>query len=593
MNNGYLELTLDMNSDDGKMRIYNMITLDYDGAMSNHNNMMAEVLVSRSVYEAEGIKKSAKGKSGYVDKSVKKTVEAALPSLTEPFLNKSIVSAQGRDAMSDEKAEVVSKLLNYQWNYGFAALPFVEQLNRDNMVDGTIFVKTGWNSDRDSAYSEIIDLDTLIVDPSATCLEDANFVVERKKVSIGEILRNPKLYGEHTLESLNGLDGAITTDFDRDEIGKDNNFNFEDKVRQMVEIKIYYGSVPVNANGDTMPILAIWSDEVMINVMPSPYPDEWNGIPFSSEVYSRVTGSMYGEGLPTILEDGQLIRTQLQRSIFDTLDASTNGQRGFKAGTLDANNKRKFKSGKDFEFNTATAEIWEGSYNPISSDVYNLMDRTQQDNEEMSGISRLNAGLDPRALNSNVTATASSLVNSAAERRLLLITRHTSALLESMFRKWLDMNKLMLTNGSVRVGNEIIDITNVDLEGNYDVTLNIATAGEDQARAQLLGGLIPQLAQNPAVPQSVIMQLTADMTESMKLFSTSDTLGNIAKQMKLQEESEQPTPEQIQQQQMQQAAMELEMREKQANITFDESRATLNNVKAQETHIDNQMKLYE
>ncbi len=574
---------MNLNSDDNKTRLLNLVNNDLAGAIGNHTDAMAYVLSSRDSYEAIEVPPSANGKSVYVSQSIKKVVEAALPSMTEPFLNKKIVSASGVDVESEEKAEAVAGALNYQWNYSFAALPFIEQLNKDMMVDGTLFIKSGWDIDKDIPTTVIVDPDSVIFDPSATLLKDAVFAIERKKVAINAILANPNLYGEHTLEGLSELDASVSTDYDRDEIGNDTSFNFTDRSRQLVDVNFYYGKIPLDDSGEIVPVLIIWSSNFLINAMESPYPESWNGIPFSSEVYSRVSGSMYGDSLPTLLQDNQEIETQLQRSIFDTLDASTNGQRGFKAGTLDPVNKRRFKSGKDFEFNGQNVEIWEGAYNPISPDIYNLKDRTQQDSEELSGISRLNAGLDPRALNSNVSATASSLVNSAAERRLLLLTRHVSSVLEDMFRKWLDLNLLYLQSASVRVGGTIYDVSGLDLDGNYDITLHIATAGQEQAKVQQLGFLIPQLAQNPATPQSIIMDLTAKMTEAMGLYDTAEKLEVVAKQMEQAEQNPQQGPSVEEQ-----VAFESE----QAKIAKDKSQALLNQAKAQETAVDAEMKLY-
>ncbi len=582
------DITIDLDNlnEQSEARILSIMIADMQGAMANHTDAMTYVLDSRDEYNAVGYAKGKKGKSNYVDKSIKKSVEAALPSITEPFLNKNIVLAQGRDAQSDQKAEGAGKLLNYQWNYGFKALPFIEQLSKDMMVDATVIIKSTWDAVKDTATTKIVDLDTIITDPTATSMDECVFVIERKKVSIGEIKRQPGLYGDLDDETLSALSPSTDTEYDRDEIGNDTSANFEDRIRQLVEVNFYYGSIPLDQSGELTPIIGVFSDSMFLNAIRSPYPDTWRGIPFDSEVYSRVTGSLYGESMPTLLSDNQKTKTQLQRSIFDTLDASTNGQRGFRQGTLSPDNMRKFKAGKDFEFSGEAPSIWEGSFNPISSDIYALMDRTQADSEELSGISRLNAGLDPRALNSNVSATASSLVNSAAERRLLLLTRHTSSLLESMFRKWLDMNMLMLSNGSVRIGGELIDVTALDLKGNYDITIDVATAGANQSLIQQLSFLIPQLGNNEAVPRSVVMGLTADMTAAMGLYETSDQLDVVAKQMlEAESQPQQPNP-------MQEAAVRLELEEKQANIAYDKSRTALNSVKTVETHIENEQAMY-
>jgi hypothetical protein len=579
---------LDLKSDEGINALMTLMDNDLQDATSNHDEVMEYVESSRDEYNAIGYKKSPKGKSGFVSKSIRKIVEAALPSITEPFINKDIVEANGIDIESEAKAEVVTSLLNYQWNLGFKPLPFIEQINKDLMIDGTVFIKVGWDNIKDSPITEICDIDSLVIDPSATVLEEARFVIERKKVSISDILSNPEWYGEHTLESLSVLEASNDTEISRpNATGYEDDYNYQDRQRQLVDVNTYYGLVPEGEDGKLIPIVGIWSEETYLNAMPSPFPDSWRGIPFECEVYSRVTGSVYGESLAQLLADNQKIETQLQRSIFDTLDASTNGQRGFKVGSLDPINKRKFKAGKDFEYNTNGLEIWEGAYNPISSDIYNLKDRTQQDSEELSGISRLNAGLDPRALNSNVSATAASLVNSAAERRLLLLARHNSSLLEGMFRKWLDLNMMMLENGSVKVGGRLIPVSGFDIDGNYDLLLTIATQGASDRKVQQLGALIPQLYNNPDIPKSVTMGLTAELVKAMGLYSTADKLNNISKQMEVSESRPQEVDP------ITQASVELDMYEKNAEIAAKSAKASLDEAKAQGIAIDNVAKFYD
>ena len=558
-------------------------------SINSHEEIMNAVAFRRNEIDAYtqgrgGSGTPTSGSSGMVPKDIKKAVESAIPSLIEPFLNNNIVVAKGRDVESDQKAEVVEARLNYVWNYGMKTLPLMELLVRAMMEDGTVFTKTIWNGDRDMPGLEIMNIDAIITDPSAETLDDAAFVIEQKKVSIAEILNNPAWYGEHTLESLSELGAATTEVYDREETGQESYFNFEERLQQLISINIYYGEVVQDI--EVVKKVIIWSDDFMINEMDSPYPEDWTH-PFNSEVYTRIAGSIYGEGLADLLSVNQKIRTGLNRAILDSLDKGTNGQKGVKKGVLDVANKRKFIQGQDFEYlSQGGLDIWEGQFAETPASVYALLDRVQADSEELSGISRLNGGLDPRALNSGVTATASNIVQSNAERRLLLITRHISALLENVFRDWLDLDVMMLENASVRVGKQIQSISGLDMQGNYDLTLDVATTGQKEQKTQQLTTVIQQLSQNPAIPQSITMRLMSEMVGAMGMYQTEEELMGISKSMAEQEaQPKQPDP-------AQQAAMQLEMQAKQAATAKDESVAVLNGAKAMETHISNEMLTY-
>lgn len=565
-----------------KQKILQQLQLDLDGAMPNHNAQMALIETWRNEAQGLGYGNEVNGKSKMVSLDIAKTIEGSIPSLVEPFVANDIISLQGKDSESEQKASKVERLLNYQWKYAQSPLELMENTARTLMTDGTIFVKNSWKDD--NPISELIDVDSIVLDPSAKHLKDCRFIIERKKISINEIISNSGWYGSHTIESLSPLEATTATEYDKDSNGKDDSFNFEDRLRQLVDVNFYYGSITIGNKLET--ILAIWSDDFLINIMPTPYPTAWNGNPFSSEVYIRVAGSIYGESVAELLKVNQRINTGLKRSVLNTLDSSTAGQKGSKKGALDPVNLGKFRRGEYFEYQGQSPEIWEGKFAEVPPHILGLEDRMQMENEELSGISRLSGGLDPRALNSNVSATASSLVNSNAERRLLLIARHIGALIEDMMRKWMDLNALMLEQNSVRINGMVEEITNLDVNGNFDLMINISTPSQKQERAQNLSMLLNTLGSNGNIPKSVIMNLVAELSEAMNMHSLSEQLGSLAQQM--QQSEQQPK----QNDPMQDIAMQLEMAEQQSVIAKNNSRAELDKAKSMESFVDMQNKSY-
>ena len=562
--------------------LLNKLQTDLDSARGNHSQQIALIEEWRLLTEAKPSTMRSQKDGNYssvMNQLVKKTIESATPSLVEPFLGSNIVNAQGRDAESDSKAEIASATLNYFWNYSIPPEKFIEPLVRNLQIDGTVFIKVGWKDNHPT--SKEIAPEALVIDPSAKTLDEAKFVIEQSKVSVSDILSNPEWYGKHTLDSLHELQATSTTIYDTEASGNESSFNFEDRLRQLISVNTYYGEMTVD--GELKQIVAMWSDSFLINVMDSPYPTSWNGIPFCSTDYIPVSGSLYGESIPSLLSYDQQYSTALDRSIMKQLDHSTLGQRGFAQGALDPVNERRFKAGKDFKFNAKGFEMWEGGFNQLSPDIFMLHDKTRQSAEELSGISRLNAGLDPRALNSNVSATASSLVNSNAQRRLLLVMRHISSLLEAMFRKWLDISVVMAEDLSVRVGGQLLNISGFDLDGNYDLVLNVQTDGQKQEKAQKLSMILQQLGSNPSIPQSVVMKLTAEYTRALEMHELADELMGLSQQ--IQQSEGQPNP-------MAQQAQMMEMEAQQAQIAKDTARAQLDEAKAMNTHIDNELLSY-
>ncbi len=567
-------------------QILDKLSGDLAGARDNQVSQMAIIEAWRAECNGEPYGASTNPRvprdpyAAVVVKLIKKSIESSVPSLVEPFLGANIVSAKGRDAQSQQKAKAVSSVLNYFWNYSIKPEELMEPLVRTLQTDGTVIGKVVWNGN--APDTELVPLDNLTFDPSANSIDECEFIVEKSKVSIATILGNPGWYGKHTLESLKDLMPTSDTDWDVEVNGKDNSFNFDDRARQLIEVSTYYGTMG-NDEGETETIIGIWSDNVLLKYGASPYPDSWNGLPFISTVYIPQEGSLYGENIGNMISTDQKISTSIQRSILTHLDKSTSGQRGFRLGDLDPVNANRFRNGYDFEFQGKEANFWEGSFNTINGEIFTLQDRTKADVEELLGIGRLNAGLDPRALNSNVSATASSLVNSNAQRRLLLIVRHISSMLEQQFRKWLDLTVLMNPDLTVEIGNELISLSGLDLEGSYDLVLNVVTDAQKGDKIQNLNMTLQTLSNTPGIPPSISMSVTADLMEAMDNFILSDQLNSIAEQMS--EQESQPNP-------MQEIETQMAMQREQAEVSKIQSDTELNKAKSVESFVSSQNSSY-
>jgi hypothetical protein len=561
---------------------------DLAGARDNQVAQMAIIENWRQECKGEaysvGHQQTSWGKkaeySSVVVKLIKKAIESSVPSLVEPFLGSNIVSAKGRDAVSQSKAKVASAVLNYFWNYSVRPEELMEPFVRVLQTDGTVVGKVVWN---DGVPGTVLTaLDNLTFDPSADVLAKCKFIIEKGKVPISDILSNPEWYGEHTLESLKDIMPASDTDWDVEVNGHDNSFNFDDRARTLVEVNTYYG-VMGNDKGEVETVIGIWSDNTLLKYGPSPYPDNWNGLPFVSTVYIPQEGSLYGENIGNMISTDQKVSTSIQRSILRHLDKSTIGQRGYRNGDLDPIEEAKFKNGFDFKYQGTQPNFWEGSFSQINGEVFALQDRTKADVEELLGIGRLNAGLDPRALNSNVSATASSLVNSNAQRRLLLIVRHISSMLEQMFRKWLDMTILNNPDLVVELGGELVSLTGFELDGSYDLVIDVTTDAQKSDKIQNLNMTLQTLGNTKGVPGSISMDVTADLMAAMDNHVLADQLRGIADSLR--EQEAQPNP-------MQEIETQMLVQREQAEQAEIRSKAKLNEARAVESFVDMQNASY-
>ncbi len=529
-----------------------------DSAKGNHAAVIAKIDENRYNYEADTERGTIQGVVGgtpftkFRMKDIKRSIESSIPDLTSPFINTDKIIDSNDDEMTD--------LINYQFNKGTKnKIELLETIARDIQIEGTVFTKVGFNGRIPTI--ENIQAQELILDPSARSMSDLNFAIQRRKVSIQSILDNSEWYGQQTMESLASIEATSATEFDDDRYandGIDTSYNFEDRPNQLVETFEYYGTLDIG-NG-LEPTLAIWADGTLLRATESPYPAKWNGIPFEKAVYQRRSYNIYGEGLPELILDYQNIRDALMSDVVSNAKSATVGQTFIQKGGMDQMNFRRMVNGeKNIYMNKPPQEVLhQGTFNPIPADVFALMEGMKVEQEELSGIGRMNAGVDSRALNSGTTATAVNIANDNSQKRILQVTRHISEMLERIFYKWVDFNYMM--NG--------VQPQQIDIE------IKAGTSGIRQQKLQNIQVMSQALTgTGRQVPNSLLIEM-ANLLE----------MPEVAQEIEM-EAQQGPSQEQ-------QMAMQLEMQEKQATIAKDNAAAMKSQAEAVETAVETEMMSY-
>jgi altronate dehydratase len=133
---------------------------------------------------------------------------------------------------------------------------------------------------------------------------------------------------------------------------------------------------------------------------------------------------------------------------------------------------------------------------------------------------------------------------------------------------------------------ELVPVDSFDLEGNYDIILNIATAAQKQDKSRNLSMVLQQLGTNPNVPQSIVMRLTAELTGALGMNQTEAELMQLSEQMKeMEQQPKQESPEQ-------QMAMQMELQHKQAMIAKDSAQAKKYESEAVENYVQTELNTY-
>lgn len=341
--------------------------------------------------------------------------------------------------------------------------------------------------------------------------------------------------------------------------------------KKKVLVYEYWGMHDIHEDGVLMPIVVTWIGEQIIQMEENPFPDDMP--PFVLVPYMPILNSVFGEADASLLQDNQRIIGAVTRGMIDLMGRSANAQTGYAKGFLDPVNKRRFTSGEDFEFNPngdPRTNIQQMQYPEIPRSAMETIMTQNQEAESLTGVKSFSGGVSGDAYGSVATGIRGAL-DSAATREMSILRRLAKGM-QKIGEKIIAMNSVYLEEKEiVRVTNrEFVEISRAELEGNFDLKVDISTASVDEQRAQDLGFVLQTIGpdEDPAV-RRMILSKVADLKRMP------DLANNIR--------NYQPEPDPIQQ-----ALAEAEIQKAQTEIALNQARALLAEAQAQKAMIEAQ-----
>jgi len=121
-------------------------------------------------------------------------------------------------------------------------------------------------------------------------------------------------------------------------------------------------------------------------------------------------------------------------------------------------------------------------------------------------------------LTANTATGITAIMNASQMRTWETTTRFAEQFMKPLFRKWIAYNQAFLDkNIALRiVGDQYKEITPDDIKGNFDLIVNIAIAGSEEAKGQKIIGLLQMvspLVQQGVLPAYHITKLIAELEE--------------------------------------------------------------------------------
>ena len=440
-------------------------------------------------------------------------VETIVPRLVAQSPKITVLPQEPSD---EENATVNEDVLKWQWER-VKLNEKIELMVRSGLIYGVGFLKIGWKKDMPTI--ENVDILDLFIDPDATTLDNAEFVIYRTFKTIDEIKSNLNYKNTDLVEGLvsndqkEGLSERLSIQ------GLSTPTQFRDKQSKKIEILEYW-------EDDKLCVVA--GRKVLLREETNPYSHKKK--PFVYFQDYTVPNEFYGIGEIEHIEKLQEEANSLRNQIMDNTKLITNRMWKIKrSGAVNPRNVTS-KPGGMILVNEKD-DIDPLDVIPIPSQVVTIEQEIKSDIQQTTGVTDYQTGTGAQGTSLNDTATGISLIQEAGNMRFRLKMRH----LEETVKR---LGELMLANNQVFIqkpfvirllGKQGMQFTKVrpeDLQGNYDLQPEMgADEPMDKAsqRQQLLN-MVAILSQPQFIQQVNWQEIAQMILNKFNIDNVSDIL---------------------------------------------------------------------
>lgn len=369
--------------------------------------------------------------------------------------------------------------------------------------------------------AEVMNPRNVVVDPSCKGdMDKALFITVSFETNRAELEKNPERY--KNLDKIDWEGASHVTEPDHI-TSTPTDFRISDSARKSVVAYEYWGFYDIHGDGKLVPIVATWINDVLIRMEENPFPDK--KLPFVLVPYSPVKREIYGEPDAELLEDNQKILGAVTRGMIDLMGRSANSQQGMAKGMLDAVNRRRYENGQDYEYNPTMHpgnSIVEHKYPEIPNSALAMVNLQNQDAEALSGVKGFSGGMSGEAYG-DVAAGIRGMLDAASKREMAILRRLAKGVTK-IGEKIIAMNAVFLSEEEViRVTNrQFVRIKREDLQGNFDLEVDISTAEVDDAKSQDLAFMLQTVG--PSADPQVTMLILSEIADLKRMPALAETL---------------------------------------------------------------------
>ena len=375
---------------------------------------------------------------------------------------------------------------------------------------------------------QVIDNMNLFVDPSCRGnIPEARFIAYSFETSKGELRADGRY---KNIDHINISSASATAAEAQHQTTTPNTFQFSDEERKRFVAYKMYALWDINGNGQLKPIVAVWANGILLQLDNSPFSDE--EFPFVVIPVNPIPKEWHGEPDGALLIEQQKTVGALTRGMIDLLGRSANGQQGMPKQFLDAPNRKKFDAGEDYEYTPAMGNpeqlVIMHKYPEIPQSAMMLLQQQLSDAEGLTGIQSWGNGVNAGSLG-DVAAGIKGALAASAKREMSILRRYASGM-SKIGQKFLSMSKDFLSDEEIiRVTNEnFVAITREGIDGKYDVTVDVASAEEDNLKAQELSFVLQ--TRGPQVDWNIKRKVLAEIARLRKMPTLAHDVANYEPQ---------------------------------------------------------------
>jgi hypothetical protein len=428
------------------------------------------------------------------------------------------------------------------------------------MVSGTIGVRR----DTSQVVIEAIPPEELVVEAQCKSLEDSNFVAHRTHKTLSELR---EMYPDSDKLDDIGDHEDVTLETDpeilarHDGISENRGFNshgYQDQVRNILCYEAYI-MMDVEGTGVATLHRVVKAGNALLDI------EEVDRRPFVTFVPLPIPHAFYGSNFAEKLCATQNARTILTRSILDHAMITNNPRYMVVKGGL--TNPRELIDNRvgglvNVSRPDAISPMPQAPLNPF---VFQTLDALSEDQEQNTGISSLNTGLNKDAVSKQNSAALVEQLATMGQQRQKIIARHFAQFVKSLFH---EIYSLVVANESqqkiVEISGAYVEVDPASWKEKRDVMVELKLGyGEQDREAQKMLSLHSLFSQDPAIQPMYGMNNRFAM---LKKILEQQGILNVEEFLTPPEQIPPPQPDPAQEMQAQMAMKQMELQERQTAV---------------------------